>query len=107
MKAYWLSWYGTPDTGPFTLEWPWWISGHRLVGRKRTDGEIDVTQQDPTICAAVRAESEEAAKEIILAAHDRRPGPGDMVWRFCEEQPDGWSPFSERFPRADWMVWND
>jgi len=31
--------------------------------------------------------------------------PEDVEWRFVEERPDDWSPFSDRFPQADWMEW--
>jgi hypothetical protein len=96
MNTYWVSWYAHARSGPWTLHWPWWISGWRLY-------MSDETPDEPTVCAAVRAESEEAAKEIIIAAHDRRPE--NMEWRFCEQQPDDWVPFSDRFPKADWMQW--
>lgn len=59
MKKFWLSWYGS--TVPFTLETPWWISGVRM------------SDDANTIVAALRADSEDAAKETILAAHDIRP----------------------------------
>ncbi len=98
MNNYWLSWYATRATGAWELHWPWWISGYRI---KWDDAGDDV--QEPTVCAAVRADSEDAAKEIVLTAHDKRPV--NIEWRFCEQQPQGWSPFSERFPRADWMQW--
>ncbi len=94
MKNFWLSWYATKLTGSYTLHWPWWYSGARLY----LNGE-----QDPTICAAVQAESESSAKEIVLAAHDKRPEA--IEWRFCEERPADWTPFCDRFERAEWMHW--
>ena len=98
MKTFWLSWYG--NGWPFTLDTPWWISGYRFFADENAkDDEF----QQPTICAAVRAESKEAAKEIILAAHDARPS--NLEWRFVDERPADWSPFTDRFPRADWMQW--
>lgn len=100
-KNWWLSWYSTPDTGAYTLHWPWWVSGARIVADRYA---FDEGREEPTICAAVQADSEEAAKEIILAAHDRRPA--NIEWRFCEERPADWSPFgSDRFPRDSWMHW--
>lgn len=91
MKTYWISWIG--PVGGFELHWPWWISGYRLGDEEDT----------PTICAAVKAKNENAAKEVILASHDDKPK--DIEWRFCNERPDGWEPFCDRFPRADWMQW--
>lgn len=61
----------------------------------------DCAMQD-TICAAVQAENEEAAKALIVTAHD---APVALEWRFCEERDSGWVPFSARFPRAAWMKW--
>jgi hypothetical protein len=98
MKRFWISWYATGETGAWTLESPWWISGARIAYDKY--GEF---LDHPTVVAAVLAENEEAAKEVILAAHDRRPAT--IEWRFCSACPAGWSPFSDRFPRADWMQW--
>lgn len=98
MKNFWLSWYGT--AGPFTLEWPWWISGHRIVADRLA---FDEWCEEPTICAAIQAADETSAKAIVLASHDALPA--DLEWRFCEEQPEGWEPFNSRFPKADWMQW--
>jgi len=93
VKNYWLSWYCPPHLmGKFELHWPWWISGLRV------DDEHEV------ICAAVRAEDEEAAKRIIIDAHDE-PRPVDLEWRFVAEKPDDWSPFDDRFQKANWMQW--
>lgn len=94
MKNWWVSWYGTAS--PFTLESPWWISGYRCDG-------IEGMSETPTICAAIQAESEEDAKDIVLASHDTPPA--DLEWRFVFERPEGWSPYGDRFPRADWMRW--
>lgn len=84
---FWVSWLRDPYV-KFTLHSPWWISGYR-------DGQA-------TICAAIEAASEEAAKALIVAAHDT---PVDLEWRFCTERDPDWSPFCNRFPRASWMVW--
>lgn len=93
MKSYWLSWYCPLELrGMFELHWPWWVSGVRLG------------DEAETVCAAVRAESEKAAKRIIIDAHDE-PRPDDLEWRFIEERPADWSPFNDRFQKADWMKW--
>lgn len=87
---FWLSWYDT-RYGQWELHSPWWVSGERC-----DDGA-------KTICAAVEADSEEDAKRKVLEAHDEYPD--DVEWRFCEEKPDDWSPFCDRFNRAKWMQW--
>ncbi len=87
MRKWWVSWY---DSGGFLLERPWWWTGHRADGKA-------------TFCAAVIAPSEEEAKEQIVRAHD--DAEVDMEWRFCEEKPENWEPFCERFPRSCGMQW--
>ncbi len=94
MANYWISWYG--NKGAWELHSPWWISGHRMVADRLA---FDEERQEPTVVAAVKAENEDAAKALILAAHDSKPA--DLEWRFVEERPDDWSPFSGRFPRRD------
>lgn len=90
MKRFWISWCNTPAMGAFELSSPWWISG------ESGDGTI-------LVCAAVIAEDELSAKASIVTAYDAPPVSVD--WRFCNERADNWSPFCERFSRADWMVW--
>lgn len=89
MTKYWVSWYGT-GVG-FELNSPWWVSGERL------------SDDAPTICAAVVAEDEDGARAVVETAHDE---PVTPEWRFVEERPDNWTPFNNRFRRADWMVWD-
>ena len=86
-KNWWLSWISL-RLG-FTLHWPWWVTGYQ--------GER------PIFVAAVQAEDEDAAKNLIYAAYDTKVSR--LYWRFCNEMPDDWEPFNERFPRADWMHW--
>lgn len=93
LKRFWVSWYATPRNGPFTLHTPWWLSGERC-----SDGA-------KTVCAAILAKDEAAAKEAIFAAHDVRPKQIEL--RFCNERPSDWDPFCDRFPRAKWMKWPD
>lgn len=90
MKRFWISWY-EPDGSGFELHAPWWISGFRC------------NDDANTICAAVIARDEDAAKGVICDAHD--DPDGHIEWRFCTEKGDDWEPFCERFPRADWMQW--
>ena len=102
MKNYWVSFWVGPQHGGFELHSPWWISGYRFVdGKMPDDDEDEVTES--SVCAGIKAESEEAAQEIVYASFDTRPASLDF--RFVEERPDDWSPFSGRFPKADWMTW--
>lgn len=88
MKSWWVSWWGA--NGAFEYHGPWWISGEREDGL-------------PCFCAAVRAKDEAGAKRVIEKAHDPGCSPGE--WRFVSVRLRGWEPFSDRFPRADWMKW--
>ena len=92
MKRFWISWYARKAA--FEYYGPWWISGWT---NDWDDNEIDI------ICAAVLAESEEQAKATIQRSHYNPEL--EIEWRFCTEKSADWSPFSERFPRASWMVW--
>lgn len=99
MKNFWLSWWhpsslsNDNDMG-FELYSPWWIFGSRGF-TEETDASA--------ICAAVKANSEDEAKEVIFKCYDNRPD--ELEFRFCEEKPQDWSPYSSRFQSADWMVW--
>lgn len=86
---FWVRWTGSPNCD-FALASPWWCSG--WDGRDR-----------PIFVAAVRAPSGEAAMKKIKTAHTR--GATMIEWSFVNLRPDDWSPFGDRFPRADWMVW--
>lgn len=91
-KNFWVSWYNTVPLNQFELHSPWWVSG----SRESDDAD--------TVCAAVKAVDEGAARNVILHSYDTPP-PGGVEWRFVEPRADDWSPFSGRFGRADWMVW--
>lgn len=99
-KWFWLSWFQDEGFGPFTLHSPWWVSGHRITADLETE---EIRSKTPTIVAAVAASDEAGAKELIMRSFDKRPVV--VVWRFCEERPPEKLPFSDRFPRADWMQW--
>jgi len=86
-KPFWLSWIA--KDADFTIPFPWWVSGF--------------TDDTPIVCCAVWAQDEEKAKQIIKDAHF--VGDPDIEFRFCEEKAPDWSPFCDRFPRADWMIW--
>lgn len=90
-KRFWVSWY-EPHNGGFEYGGPWWISGETMEEPPRH-----------TICAAVVAENEECARNVIRASHD--DPMLDLEWRFANERADDWEPFCDRFARADWMKW--
>jgi len=87
-KRWWVSWYS--ESNAFALWFPWWISGFDSLDRE-------------IIVAAVIADTEEEAKEIVFSAYDNRPA--DIEWRFLNELPEEASPYSDRFRPADWHVW--
>jgi hypothetical protein len=89
LKAFWISWVQTKGHGTFELHSPWWYSG--------------TTENGSTVCAAVRAEDEDAARICVYESYDKTPF--SLEWRFVDPKPDSWSPFSERFPRGPWMKW--
>lgn len=98
MKAWWISWYqptidGEGNSTEWELHSPWWISGETMEEPPRL-----------TVCAAVLAETADAAKAQAVAAQD---SPGlELEWRFVDEtDTDEWSPFSDRFPWNEWMAW--
>lgn len=91
MKNFWISWEHREEYSGFELHTPWWITG---------SGE-----SYQTVCAAVRAEDEEGAKKVVLDSFDETPQTDDFQWRFVQERPADWSPFSERFPKQKWMQW--
>ena len=92
-KRFWLSWWHPEGGGEIELHSPWWASGYRGDNGR------------PSICAAVIAEDEAAAKAMIVAAYIVPPDEGAIEWRFVEQRKSGWSPFSDRFCRDEWMVW--
>jgi hypothetical protein len=95
VNPYWVRWEGA---GAFTWEGPWWESG--WFDRENSEGdEEDV----PIFCAAVMARDAAHAESQIRAAHDNGQGPSEFS--FVNERVPGWSPFCDRFQRADWMKW--
>ncbi len=88
-KQWWLSWYAPAGEG-WALWFPWWVSGY------------DPEDRD-IIVAAVIADSEDEAKQVIYDAYDKTPD--SLEWRFVNELEEGRSAFSDRFRRAEWMVW--
>lgn len=89
-KHWWVSWYSKDPA--FALWFPWWVSGW-------TEGGEDI------IVAALIADTQEAAVELVFEAYDTRPDA--LEFRFIDELEAGKSPYSERFPKADWHVWSE
>ena len=46
-----------------------------------------------------------AAYKVIENSYDKQPA-SISEWSFCNEKPDDWEPFCDRFPRGDWMKWD-
>lgn len=89
MSRWWVSWY-QPVGQPFELIHPWWrIDGRDTAGRE-------------AYCAALICMDEAAARAAI---EDVQGGSVPVLWRFVTRKENDWEPFSERFPRAEWMVW--
>lgn len=96
MRPWWVGWYMPADLAPtFELHSPYWESGLAADA----DGNFTVR----TMVAAVLAETPEAAKARVVAAYDSPPA--DVEWRWEPELLDR-SPFSGRFPQAEWMAWS-
>lgn len=93
LTNYWISWHHYDSLGGFELNTPWWVSGSGQDG----GGEFS------TMCAAVQAVDEDAAKELVMKSYDKLPN--EITWRFCNIRANDWVPFSDRFPKADWMPW--
>jgi hypothetical protein len=89
-RRWWVSWYGY---GSFLYAGPWWVTGRELGGAERY-----------IYCAAVIADDEDEARQVIADAYDEEEL---LLWRFVEPQADDWSPFGDRFQRAAWMQWPD
>lgn len=92
MTDYWVSYYVPTDRlKDFELHSPWWVSGYTMEDRERS-----------TVVAAIRAENETEAAAKFKAAFDSHP---EFEERFIE--PLLHTPFSDRFPKADWMEWSE
>lgn len=92
MTNYWASIYVPNEImGAFEYHGPWWISGE--------------TDDEQIICAAVQATSEDAASSVLVGSFDEGADLSGIRRRFVEERGLGWSPFSDRFQKADWMKW--
>ncbi len=88
-KRFWVRWFQVQHH-EFEYHGPWWISGERIDGA-------------PVICAAVAAKDAEAAKRIIADGYGNRRDAAQFD--FAQECHGDWDPFSDRFPRRDWMKW--
>lgn len=87
MRIYWLSWQHREKLGSYELHWPWWVSGHG-------DGYN-------CLCAAIVARDEDAVREVVYDCYDARPD--HIEFRFIEERPDDFVPYSDRFRWQSWM----
>jgi hypothetical protein len=93
MSNWWVSWYCPSESMPlFELHSPWWVSGYAF----EPDRHI--------VVAAIRADSEESVWEKVRSAFDT---PVEIEERFIEPVPHMSEPFSDRFPKASWMAWDE
>lgn len=88
---FWISWHHKDEYSGPTLLCPWW--------------KIDHAEGGEAICAAIKATDAIEAREIVKRS--LLNCPTRLRFRFCDVQADEWHPFSGRFPRADWMIWNE
>jgi hypothetical protein len=88
MRIYWLSWQHSKKLGSYELHWPWWVSGC-------DDGGYH------SLCAAIIARDEDAVREVVYDCYDARPQ--HIEFRFIEERPDHFVPYSDRFRWQSWM----
>lgn len=97
LTPFWVSWWDDLVVS-FELHSPWWFSGCRFHGLE--DDDEDLSQS--SVCAAIMAADEAHVRRLIGEAYDV---PVTLEFRFVEPRPVGWSPFSDRFQRGDWMRW--
>lgn len=81
---YWISWHHKKEYGAFEIHSAWWFSG------------------EDTICAAI--DTDMIPDRFIYLSYDTVPK--HIQFRFIEEKDKSFSPFSDRFPKADWMRWD-
>ncbi len=92
-ERWWVRFYVKTDDLPhFEYHGPWWISGTTFEEPERS-----------TVCAAVCAGNEDAARDVIAESFD--DGYAVAEWSFTDQRADDWAPFCERFSRAEWMRW--
>lgn len=93
MKNYWISWWNLalPDDTFVVIdtEFPSWVSGFR------DDAE--------SICAAVKANDEDAVMQIIQDLYASVGYPDNFEIRFIDERPDDWTPYNSRFQKFEGM----
>lgn len=83
-RKWWARWIAT---SPFTLYAPFWVTGETFDGL-------------PIMCAAIKAHDKETARRIVIHAHDK---PIDSEKVYIDSRDGDWEPFSDRFPKRDWM----
>ena len=99
MKTFWYSfWSPRAALGVWECHAPWWEAGFDL--RSPLSGE---REERVNIVGTIQAENEGEVWRFVRACFGRVPE--GFQARFCEERPDGWEPFTARFPRAGWMHW--
>lgn len=101
-KQFWVRWEVRSALMPqFEYHGPWWTSGYGSVSADSEDGE----EETRICCAAVMAESDDAAKGVILGSFDTKEAASEVEFSFANERPVDESPYTDRFRRRDWMKW--
>jgi len=96
MRSWWMRFYVDAAEMPhFEYHGPWWTSGYA------PDADGNYTRH--IICAAVVAASEVDARRVIEGAFDA--GHTLAQWDASMLTRPDWTPFSDRFPREEWMRW--
>lgn len=96
VKLWWISWW-QPGEDFRILTWPppEGVLGYWCSGERGEDNTIECS-----VCALIRAESEDAAWALVTAA-GRWPDAGDR--RFSQEH-DPAKGLSDRFPAPKWSI---
>lgn len=99
--VWWISWYSPESLGGFELRTPWWRSGWMIE-----DNGTELT----ILVAAVRADNEDEAFEIIESSYDKEGTKiAKKFRRFSRRLDEGellpWEQEGTRFPLGDWMEW--
>lgn len=84
MKRYWVGWKSDCETENPAV----WMTGYEI--RETFDGKWERGRK--SYCGRIDAPSAEEAVNLVT-----REFP-DATIRFCDEKPEDWDPFPDRFP---------
>ena len=93
MRKYWISWVHDKKFGSIKTIFPMWRDGVYKNG-------------NPIISAAVKAHgSIDLIKRVFPSLYDRQENgkSQNMIIVNFHEKPKDWSPFSDEYPKQEWM----